>query len=86
MTVITIDSEEDFQAAMMAMQSSVNMLGMFDWDDWLRKETIFQSIGPVLDPGLFQGVQKDPQWPTKVALITAAANFMKEVQRVSDER
>lgn len=77
-----IETEEDFHMAMSAVQSSIQLLDMFDWDDWLQKEALFQGAGSVLNPEVFIAMQKDPQWETKVAVIRAAGTYMKTIRDI----
>lgn len=82
MEIKQIKSPEDFQMAMGAVQSSIELLGMFDWDHWLQLEAMFQTAGPQLDAELFQAMRRDPQWEQKRAVFQAAANYMKAIEDV----
>lgn len=77
-----IETDEDFHMAMSAVQSSIQLLDMFDWDDWLQKEAFFKGAGATLDPSVFLAMQKDPQWEMKVAVIRAAATYMKTIRDI----
>ncbi len=77
-----IETTEDFETAMGAVQSSIQLLDMFDWQDWLQKEAFFQGAGATLDPGTFLAMQKDPQWDMKVAVIRAAATYMGTIRDI----
>ncbi len=77
-----IETDQDFHMAMGAVQSSIELLDMFDWDHWLQIEAMAQGAGAVLNPELFQAMQKDPQWDMKVGVIRAAATYMKTIRDI----
>lgn len=77
-----IETEEDYVAAMSAVQSSIQLLDLYDWDDWLQREGLFQTAGAVLNPELFEAMKKDPQWDMKVAVIRAGATYMKTIRDI----
>ena len=77
-----IETEEDYKMAMSAVQSSVELLDVYDWDDWLQKEAFFQGAGNMINPEVFQAMQKDPQWEVKVRVIRAAATYMKTIRDI----
>lgn len=77
-----IETEEDFAMAMGAVQSSIQLLDMFDWDHWLREEALFQTAGPISDPTLYKAMQDDPQWDIKVGIMRAGATYMKSIREL----
>ena len=77
-----IESVDDFEMAMSAVQSSIQLLDMFDWDAWLELEAMFQSAGSVLYPEMYKAIQNDPQWDMKVNVIRAAATYMKTIHNI----
>lgn len=77
-----IESEEVFLQAMTAVQSSVELLDIYDWDDWLQKEQFFKTAGTLIDPHVYESMQNDEQFELKVAVIKAAALYMKTIREL----
>ena len=77
-----IESPGDFHMAMNAVQSSIQLLSLFDWQDWVLKEALFRSAGAVIAPELFKAMQEDPQWDQKTDIMRAGANYMREVENI----
>ena len=81
-----IETHLDFDMAMSSVHSSIHLLDLWDWDHWLRVEALFQVTGSETHPELHEQVIKDPQWKKKVAVIRAAATYMKAIRDIRDER
>lgn len=82
---IQIESPEQFQAAMQAVQSSSMLLSSFDWAALMEKIQFFEGPGAVLDPGIFIEMNKDPQWEVKKQLFIAANRFVKELEDIREQ-
>jgi hypothetical protein len=82
---IPITSPEDFHAAMGAVQSSLQLLGMFDWQTLVDQTNFFEGAGVMLDPTKYQAMLSDPQWEQKKRIFRAAAHFVKELDEVAKE-
>lgn len=77
-----IETKEDFHMAMGAVRSSVELLDIFDWDNWLQIEAMASGAGAILNPELLQAMQKDPQWDIKVAVMRAASTYIKTIRDI----
>ncbi len=75
----TIQSPEQFHAAMSSVQSAMALLDTFDWQQLVDQVEIFEGAGSVVFPKMFLDMQKDPQWEIKKRLFKAAAEFTSEI-------
>ena len=79
---LKIEKGEDFKAAMAAVQSSIELLDLWDWQNWLEQEGFFRTAGSMINPEVFEAMKKDPQWEMKVAVIRAAADYMMKIREI----
>jgi len=70
-----IETPEDFEMAMSCVKSAMQLLGSFDWQYMVEASGLFEGAGAVINPEVFQAMQKDPQWEQKKQLFVAARDF-----------
>lgn len=77
-----ITTDGDLNMAMSSVQSACQLLAVFDWQCLYEQLILFESVGPVTDPGTFLAMQGDPQWEQKKQLFSAAAKFVREIEDI----
>ncbi|RMH22122.1 MAG: hypothetical protein D6698_01815 [Gammaproteobacteria bacterium] len=71
-----IETEEHFHQAMAAVQSSIELLDVWDWDAWLMAEMLVRHSNPEMT----RAMENDPQWDLKVGVMRAASAYMKTIR------
>lgn len=79
---ITPTERLDFAIAMQAVAFAARMLGQFEWERLHAIMSDRDGTMAILDPSLFLATQRDRQWDSKLALVEAAANFTRTVERI----
>lgn len=80
-----IETPEDFLMAMNSVKSAMSILSLFDWRSLSERIALFESVGPVLNPSMFQDMMKDPQWEQKKQLFKAAADFTSTLDDIRSQ-
>lgn len=85
MNKIPIDSPERLHSAMMTIKSAAEMVSSFDWQELIRQIELFEGMGSMIDPAMYQAMQDDPNWEYKKQLYKAAAAFSAEYDLVGKQ-
>ena len=81
---IKIQSQAQFDVAVGSVQSSMQIMGSFDWDHLCKSMEFGEGVGAVFKPEVFKQIQADPQWELKKRLFRAARTFVAEVEAVGE--
>lgn len=77
-----IITDQDFHMAMESVKSSIQLLGLYDWQALVHQIAFFEGAGAVIHPTIFTEMQKDPQWEQKKQILAAAADFVAKIEDV----
>lgn len=85
MSRVMIESVEDVENAIKAIESAYQLVGLFDWQQFNQLLEVFETAGADLNPTAFEAMKQDRQWDQKKRVFQATLTFVNALDEIARE-